>query len=123
MVPHPCLTGCIVISLIVWLFAGYTYLLDQRYAHDDPERRDFKLGAVFLAPITWPFLTVAWLMLGFIKAMLFGLLLVLFPLIALMATLFRRPPFWRKIESIVIRIGRALLRANTRLLSLFAGDS
>ena len=123
MVLHPCLTGCIVISLIFSLFAGYTYLLNQTYAHDDPERRDFKPGAVFLVPLTWPFLAVAWLMLGFIKAMLFGLLLVVFPLIALVVTLLRRPPFWRKIEPIVTRIGRALLRANTRLLSLFAGDS
>jgi hypothetical protein len=120
MVLHPCLTGCIVISLILSLFAGYTYLLNQTYAHDDPEREAFKPGAIFLAPFTWPFFLVAGLMLTFIKAILFGLLLVFFTLAAM---LFRKPFFWPKVEPIITRIGRALLRANTRLLSLFAGDS
>ena len=120
MVQNPCFAGCIVISLILWLFAGYTYLLNQRYAHDDPERRDFKLGAVFLAPITWPFLLVAWLAVTFIKAMLFGILLVIF---ALAAILIRKPFFWSKVEPIITRVGRALLRANSHFLGLFGGDS
>ena len=115
-----CLTGFIVISVILGLCAGYAYLLNQRYGYSDSERGNYKLGAVFLAPFTWPFLLVAGLILTVVKAILFGILLVIFTLAAI---LFRKPFFWPMVEPLIIRIGRKLLGANTRFLDLFAKDS
>jgi hypothetical protein len=114
-----CVAGMLIISILACLFSGYAYHVNQRYAHDDPARRDYDLLAVFLAPITWPFLAFGGLVLTIIKAVLFGIFLLVF---SIAVAVIRKPFFWPWIEPIVSMIGRRLLKANSFMIRLFHGD-
>jgi hypothetical protein len=114
------LYGCFVVSILVLLFSGYAYLVNNRLAPNDPARKDYEPGAVFLAPITWPFYVVVGFMVTIIKAVFFGVFLLLF---SLAVAVIRKPFFWPWIEPFVSRIGRSLLKANTFLIRLFYRDS
>jgi hypothetical protein len=115
-----CCLGYLVISILFWLFSGYEYLVNARRASSDPDWRNYKPLAVFLAPLTWPFLVLGGFIVTIIKAVFFGIFLVLFSLVV---ALFRKPFLWRLIEPIISGIGRRLLKGNTFLIRLFERNS
>ena len=114
-----CGWGILLISILAWLSSGYAYLANRQEAPDDRSRRDYDLGAVFLAPITWPFFFVAGIMFTILKAVFFGFFLLVF---SLAVAVIRKPFFWPWIEPVLSRIGRSLLEANTFLIRLFKRD-
>ena len=114
-----CCPGFILLSLIFWAFAGYAYRVNAKRPDDDPKKRGFHPGAIFLAPITWPFLLFAWISLFIIKALVYGVFLILFT-IALLA--FRKPFLFVWLDRIATYIGNKLLEANTFLIKIAFGD-
>ena len=115
-----CCLGYLVISILLWLFSGYAYLVNARRAASDPEWRDYNPLAVFLAPVTWPFLIFGGFIVTIIKAVFFGIFLVLFSIVV---ALFRKPFLWRLIEPLISGIGRRVLKGNTFLIRLFERNS
>ena len=115
-----CCLGYLVISILLWLFSGYAYLVNARRASSDPEWRDYNPLAVFLAPVTWPFLVFGGFIVTIIKAVFFGIFLVVFSLVV---ALFRKPFLWRLIEPLISGIGRRVLKGNTFLIRLFERNS
>lgn len=111
-----CVTGIVVVSILLWLFSGYAYLANRRLAPNDPAKKEYDLGAVFLAPITWPLVAFGGLVFTIIKAVLFGVFLLVF---SAAVAVIRKPFFWPWIEPIISRIGRVLLKINTALIRLF----
>lgn len=104
------------ISLILWVCTGYAYHVNSKLAADDPKKKDFSPAAIFLAPITLPFIILGIISLFIIKAILYGIFLVLLTL-ALVAV--RKPFIFVWLDKIAKKIGNILLEANTFLIRLF----
>jgi hypothetical protein len=107
-----CGGGYFFISLILWAFAGYAYLVNARRLADDPEKKSFHPAAVYLAPITWFPLLIASIVVFIIRALLYGVFLVLFT-IALVAI--RKPFLLVWLDKVARKIGNKLLEVNTFL--------
>lgn len=114
-----CCVGYLVISTLVWLFSSYAYLANGRRPTNDPGRKDYDFRAVFFAPLTWPFLLFGGVVITIIKAVFFGVFLLVF---SLAVAILRKPFFWPLIEPIVSGIGRRVLKVNTFLIRLFDRD-
>jgi hypothetical protein len=113
-----CCASYILLSLLLWIFAGYAYFVNDRRSPDDPEKKKFNFSAIFLAPITWPLLLIAMCGLFVLRAFLFGAFLVLF---ALALVTLRKPFIVIWLDKIATQIGNRLLKANTVLIELMQG--
>jgi hypothetical protein len=107
-----CITGYILLSLVLWAFAGYAHRVNSKRAVDDPEKKEFHPAAVYLVPFTWFFILLAYVFILVARAILFGVFLVLFT-IALVA--FRKPFILNWLKKFATKIGNKLLEANTIL--------
>ena len=114
-----CCPGFILLSLIFWAFAGHAYRVNAKRPDDDPKKRVFHPRAIFLAPITWPLFLFGSISIFVIKALVYGVFLILFT-IALLA--FRKPFLFVWLDRIATYIGNKLLEANTFLIKIAFGD-
>lgn len=94
---------------------GYVYRVNSKRAADDPEKRDYPLSAVTLT-ILWPFLVLVVAFLFILKALAYGLFLILFT-IALVVI--RKPFIVKWLIKIATKIGTMFLKANTFLIRAF----
>ena len=109
----------LVTSLLVAAATAYAYSVNSRRPDDDPQKKDFHPAAIFLAPFTWPFFLLVFILLSILRCIFFvlraiayGIFLILFTL----ALVGARKPF---ILRILNSIGDALLEANMQLVRLF----
>jgi len=114
-----CCPALVLISLLVWAFAGYAYHVNAKRPAGDPTKRDFSAPAIFLAPITWPLFLLAYISLFVIRALAYGVFLILFAM-ALLA--FRKPFLLVWLEKVARKVGDKLMEANTFLLRLAFGN-
>lgn len=110
-IPQCCL-GNILLSLILWAFAGHAYRVNAKRPADDPDKKDFHPAAVHLVPFTWPFLLILLVFTFVLRAVLYGIFLILFT-IALVV--FRKPFLFTWLDKIATKIGSRLLEINTLL--------
>lgn len=110
-----CFYSYILLSLIIFLCTGYVYRVNSKRAADDPEKRDYPLSAVTLT-ILWPFLVLVVAFLFILKALAYGLFLILFT-IALVVI--RKPFIVKWLIKIATKIGTMFLKANTFLIRAF----
>jgi hypothetical protein len=108
--------GVLWIMLIVFICSVYAYYVNARRKADDPQKKDFYPGAILLAPITWPAFLFAYVFLFILKALLYGVFLILFT-IALVAV--RKPFIFILLDKMATYVGSKLLEANTLLIKLF----
>lgn len=103
----------------VWGACALAYSHNIHLADDDPERRDFHIMALVLAPFTLPLIGIFWLGYIFLRTLLFslmfGCLLILFPFCLIFL---RSANILRRLFDAYQRIGETLLRANMFLLRL-----
>lgn len=104
-----------LLCFVFLIFAGYAYRVNAKRPEDDPKKKNFRPTAIFLAPITWPFLILGFILLFILKAVLYGIFLVILT-IALVVV--RKPFIFVWLDKIATKIGNILLEANTRLLNL-----
>lgn len=107
-----------LLALMVFMggCASYAYRVNARRTEDDPKKRDFRIGAVLLAPFTWLLFIFASITLFIIKVIIYTALLILF----IIAFIIVRKPFlfiW--LHKIAITVGDALLEANMLLIRIF----
>ena len=105
--------------LLMLVCAVYAYRVNAKRPDDDPKKRGFHPGAIFLAPITWPLFLFGSISIFVIKALVYGVFLILFT-IALLA--FRKPFLFVWLDRIATYIGNKLLEANTFLIKIAFGD-
>lgn len=113
-VAYYCLTSYLILSLILLICAGYVYRVNARRTADDPQKRDYHPLAVPLS-IGWPIIVLLWVLFFIIRAVLYGVFLVLFTV----ALVFIRKPFllvW--LIKVVNKVGNELLQVNTFLIRL-----
>jgi hypothetical protein len=106
----------LLLSLILWACAGYAYQVNAKRSADDPKKKDFRPAAIFLAPIMWPLFLLGFLSLFVLKAILYGIFLVMLT-IALVAI--RKPFIFVWLDKIAKKVGNMLLEANTWLIKIF----
>ena len=109
---------CLLLSLVCIVCAWYAYQVNARRPKDDPQKRNFHLGAVILAPILWPLFPLLFISLFFLRAIVFSILLTS-SIIALLVV--RKPFLFIWLDKIMTKIGNKLLDANTLLIRLFFG--
>jgi hypothetical protein len=97
------------------LCAGYAYRVNAKLPADDPKRKNYHPAAIFLAPITWPLFALGRLSLLVIKALLYGIFLILFTIFLIVFQDISKP-IW--LEKMFLKIGNKLLEANTLLIKL-----
>lgn len=108
-----------VFTLILFACAGYSYIVNVRRATDDPKKRDIPLGAVLLVPVAWPLLLFGAISLLILRALVYGVFLVLFTIVLLVI---RKPFLLKWLNDRVTWIGDRLLAANTWLMKMAFGD-
>ena len=112
--------NCISLPVLFLLLCmGYAYRVNARREADDPKRRDYYPGAILLALFTWPLLIFASISLFILRAVVYGIFLVLFS-ITLVAI--RKPFLLIWLNKIFNWIGDKLLTANTFIIKLVFGE-
>ena len=111
--------GSILVMVLCFLFAGYAYRVNARRPADDPEKKDFHIGAIILAPITWPLFLVALVVINILRAVAYSVSLFAI-LVALV--LVRDSPQLDWLDKLATKIGNKLLAANTALIKGFLGQ-
>jgi hypothetical protein len=101
-------------SLVLFAFEIYVYRINAGRAADDPQKQVYHPLAVLLFPF-WPLWALAWLTLFLLRALLYGMFLVLFT-IALVVI--RKPFILVWLEKAATAAGGRLLKVNTMLLRL-----
>ena len=110
--------GFVLLTVFMLICAGYAYRVNARLAQDDPKKRDFHIGAIFLAPITWILFLLASITIFILRVVFYILFLILFT-IAVLA--FRKPFLFVWLDKIATKIGNKLLEGNTFLIKVAFG--
>jgi hypothetical protein len=108
--------GMIIVSVAIAGCALYAYSVNLQRASDDPKKRNYRLGAILFAAFTWPIFLFVIVSLFIIRALLYGLFLILFTILLILPGKSLEPTWLEKMAS---SIGEALLKANTQLINLF----
>src|SRR5512140_3031311 len=80
--------GMLPFALLTMAIAAYAYSVNARRADDDPQKQDFHPLAILLAPLTLPFFAFVSIVVFILRALLFGVILILFAA----ALIFSREP-------------------------------
>jgi Na+/H+ antiporter NhaC len=113
-----CWLGLILLSLIIWAIAGYAYRANAKRAAEGPDKKDFRLVAVYLAPLTWLPLILLSILFFVVRALLYAIFLILF-MFTLMV--FRKPFLLFCLDKTARKVGDKLLKANTFLIRMAFG--
>ena len=108
--------GILLFMLFIMACAGYAYYVNARRPADDPQKRNYHPVAIVLAPITLPVFIVFSISIFIMRALLYGVFLILF---ATALIVVRESFILRWLHKIVTYIGNKLLGANTILIKLF----
>jgi hypothetical protein len=107
--------GILIIPLIIFACAAYTYVVNVHRKADDPKKRDYHPFAIILAPFTFIFFLSLGVLVLIFRALLFGAFLIVFTILLIAL----RKPFlfewWHKFAT---KVGDPLLKVNTRLIKL-----
>ena len=112
--------GFFLLMAFMLICAGYAYRVNSRLPQDNPKKRDFHIGAIFLAPITWILFLLASITIFILRVVFYILFLIIFT-IAVLA--FRKPFLFVWLDKIATKIGNKLLEANTFLIKAAFGKS
>ncbi|HEX5838717.1 MAG TPA: hypothetical protein VFY26_12870, partial [Anaerolineales bacterium] len=107
--------GILILFLLIWLIAGYTFIVNQNRSADDPKKDVYHPFAILLAPVTFPFFALAALVVFFIRALLFALFLIIFSILLIAL---RKPFIFKLWDMFATWIGDPLLKANTALIRM-----
>jgi len=112
-IPFYCLMGVALLSVIC---TTYAYYVNSRREYDDPKKKIYNPLAVLFAPITVPVFIILYALLFLLKAVAYGVFLVLFTFALLVI---RKPFLLERLKKIALTVGNLLLEANTLLIRIF----
>jgi hypothetical protein len=110
-----CFKGYILLSLIILMCTGYVYRVNSRRAADDPQKKNYHPLAIPMIFI-WPVFALARVLLFILKALTYGIFLILF---AVALVVIRKPFLFILLNKAVTKIGTMFLKANTFLIRVF----
>jgi hypothetical protein len=109
------LAAYILLSLVFFLCTGYVYRVNSKRKADDPEKKDYPISAVTLT-ITWPVPLIAMAVFFILRALAYGLFLILFTLALVFV---RKPVIIIRLIKVATKIGTLFLKINTYLIRTF----
>lgn len=115
LVKYLCI-GMLFISVFVVACAAQAYAVNAQRSKDDPEKKDYRLGALILAVFTWPVLVPAVFSLFLLRALLYGVFIIVFTVLLIVMPRRLSEPTWLELK--ITKIGEKLLEANTYLINL-----
>jgi hypothetical protein len=106
--------------LSVWGAMLFAYRRNNQLPEDSPQKREYHLRAILMAPFTLsvvlPVLVSGYLLFIIVRSLLFGIFLILFPIVLLV---FRNFSIIEWLLDKSEKTGRTLLRLNMFILRLF----
>ena len=114
---YVCKAG-LLLMLLMGACAGYAYYVNTQRPADDPKKRNYRFGAIVLAPFTWLIFLLASVTIFILRVFVYMAFLVLFT-IAFIAL--RKPFLLIWLDKIATKIGNKLLEANTLLIKVVFG--
>jgi len=112
-IPFYCLMGVALLSVIC---TTYAYYVNSRREYDDPKKKLYHPLAVLFAPITVPVFIILYALLFLLKAVAYGVFLVLSTFALLVI---RKPFLLERLKKIALTVGNLLLETNTLLIRIF----
>jgi len=109
--------GLLWITLIICLFVIFAWIVDSQREDDDPEKRNYPVGAIVLSLFTWPILLIVFVSLFLLRVFFYGFFLAVFTIALLFLPRGSYQLSW--LEKRAARIGERLLQANTLLIRIF----
>jgi hypothetical protein len=97
------------------MFTGYAYWVNAIQATNGTAKKVYHFYAIFLAPI-WPLLVIGWVLLFLLRALAYGIFLILF---TVAVVLIRKPLILIWLGKVALKIGNKLLSTNEFLIGLF----
>lgn len=110
-----CFWAYIIGLLVLLAFTGYAYRVNARRKADDPQKKDYSPVAVPMV-IAWPIYVLTWTALFILKALAYGIFLIVFT-VALVVI--RKPFIFKLFDKVATKIGTMFLKANTFLIRSF----
>jgi hypothetical protein len=109
------------ITLVICLFVIFAYFVNAQRKDDDPQKRNYHISAMLLAPFTWPLFLIGFISLFLVRALFYCFFLILFisSLIISLVIIPQETSEPSGLEKMAARIGEALLKANMSLIKLF----
>jgi ABC-type multidrug transport system permease subunit len=108
----------LVLLLIIFVCAGYTYAVNLRRGADDPKKREYHPLAIIAAPFTVLLFLSLGILVFVLRALLFAGFLVIF---AILLIGLRKPFLFVLWDRFATKIGDPLLKVNTRLIRMAFG--
>jgi hypothetical protein len=107
-----------LLILILFFCVGHAYRVNASRSSDDPSKRDFHLGAVFLALFSWPAILIGYVGLFLLSTIVFAVFLVV---VTLGLVFIKKPVLLPWLDKTSTRLGNMLLELNTALIYVFLG--
>lgn len=120
LIEHWQLSGgmCCLGILVVWGMSAFTFFYNKRLPDGNEEKREYHPYSWLVAPLLLPFkvpILALFAVLSFLfYSLVFGLLLIVF---ALAVALLRKPFLLQWLKETSLKVGRFILKINTRLLN------
>ena len=115
----PDLWCCIPLFMIILLFCvGHAYRVNARRSSDDPDKRDFHIGAVLLSLFTWPVMLIGYVGFFLLSLIIFAVFIIVVPL---GLVFIREPSLVPWLNKISTKLGNMLLELNTTLIYTLLG--
>jgi len=105
------------ITLIICLCVIYAWMVDSQREEDDPEKRNYRVGAIVLSLFTWPVLLIVFVSLFLLRVFFYGFFLAVFTIALIFLPRGSYQLTW--LEKAAARVGDLLLQANTLLIKIF----
>jgi hypothetical protein len=111
-----CGGSCCLGVVVIWAMTAFTQFHNNRLPDSDEEKKTYHPYAWVVAPFTLPLWAILAILSAILYAIFFGLLLFVF-ILALIVL--RKPFLFKWLKETALKVGRPLLKLNTRLLNLF----
>lgn len=106
------------LTALCFLSGWVAYRANLRREKNDPDKKEFEFSALWLTPLTWPFLLPLAIVITVLRAVVSILLISLF---ALGVLAIRKPFIISWLEKIALKIGNKLILVNSVLIRALLG--
>jgi len=115
--PYVCNSSLLITALLSFCVMR-AYYINALRSEDDPNKRDYHIGAVFMTIFGWPLLLVLYVGLFLLRAVMWAVFILT---VTVGLIVIRKPFLLAWLEKICTKVGNTLLEWNTALLYAFLG--
>jgi|SRR5690554_1877906 hypothetical protein len=110
--------GFLVLDVVVFICVVYAYVCDVRRPTNDPQKKNYHPYAIPLNLVLWPVLVILSVILFLLRVLCYAVFMIVF---FLLLVFWRKPFILTWLQKMAIKVGDALLEANTLIIRFFLG--